>query len=171
MDIKADLVQVLGAAMLQIYQNIDSDKIKEAVDAHGLDHFINICALEAGAGGAAAGLGGFALAAASVPASLINTVVQQFRVTMAVIYAKRGTVKPSFTDFLAIVGMSLGVEIGVSIGSDVTGAIAAGILVELGAAETGALVPIVGAAIVGGANYAFIRAIGSALKRLQMSPA
>ena len=171
MSVNEKLAAALASAMLQLYEAIDSDNIKQQVDSHGLDHFIHICALEAGATGAIAGFGGLAFAALGVPASVINTVAQQFRVTMAVIYSKRGTVKPSFTDFLAIVGMSLGVEAGVTAGAEVTGAIAAEILVELGAAEGGMMIPVVGAVIGGGANYAFIRAIGGSLKRLSMKPA
>jgi hypothetical protein len=88
---------------------------------------------------------------------------------MAAIYVQRGKVTPTFDDFIKIVAMSLGVEIGLGVGAGIAAAVAAQILVRLGVGGVAAMIPLFGAAVGAGVNYAFIRAVGAALKSLDMS--
>ena len=154
--------------MRDMYEGLHHEHIKEAVDKKGIHKFIQECSLAAGATGAVAGLGGPITMVVGVPMNIINTVVQQFRVTMGVIYFKRGVVTPAFDDFMKIVGLSVGIEVGVTAGTNLLLAIAGQILARLGANAAGMVVPIFGAAIGGGANYLFIRAIGKTLLNLDM---
>jgi hypothetical protein len=80
-------------------------------------------------------------------------------------------VTPTFDEFIKIVAMSLGVEIGVGVGASIAVAVAGQILIRLGAGGIAAMVPIFGALVGGGVNYAFIKAIGGALKSMDMSKA
>lgn len=155
--------------MRHIFEGLNVEQIKADVDKKGIDAFIRQAARFAAITGGIAGLGGPITLIVGLPISVVNTVVQQFRVTMAVIYVKRGKVTPTFNEFLKIVAMSIGVEIGVGLASGLAAAVAAQILVRLGAGGIGAMIPIFGAVVGAGVNYAFIIAVGGALKSLDMS--
>lgn len=157
--------------MKHIFEGLNIEEIKKKVDADGLDAFINEAARFAALTGAIAGVGGAITMVVGIPISVVNTVVQQFRVTMAVIYVKRGKVTPTFDEFIKIVAMSLGVEIGVGVGATISVAVAGQILIRLGVGGVAAMVPIFGAIVGGAVNYAFIKAIGAALKSMDMSKA
>ncbi|MDZ8183425.1 MAG: hypothetical protein RMX96_00990 [Nostoc sp. ChiSLP02] len=153
----------------QVFENMNKEGIKDSIDKNGIDRFISDCALLAATTGAASGFGGFSTMIVGVPVDVINNVIQQFRVTLGVIYHKKGVYKVSFSQFMKIVGVSLGVEIGASLTKSVMIAIANKILVRLSASSAGKAVPFLGAVIGGSVNYGFIRAIGSAVKRIDMS--
>jgi hypothetical protein len=91
---------------------------------------------------------------------------QQFRVTVAVIYAKTGDYEVSFEDFMAIVAVSIGLEAGVMITKSVLIRVAERLLVRLSERTAARVVPILGAAIGGTTNYLFIKGIGASLKRV-----
>lgn len=154
--------------MKHIFEGLDAQKIKTEVDHKGLDAFINEAAAFAAMTGGIAGLGGAITMVVGVPVSIINTVVQQFRVTMAVIYKKKGQVTPSFEDFMKVVALSIGVEVGVGIGASFLANIAAQILVRLGVSSAGMAIPIFGAVVGAGVNFAFIKAVGETLKSLEI---
>ncbi len=165
------LDQHLIHQMRHVFDALNAEHIKRDVDRHGLDKFINDCALLAGATGGIAGLGGAITMVVGIPASVVNTVVQQFRVTMAVIYVKRGKVTPTFEDFMKIVALSLGLEIGIGFGTALMGNIAAQLIVRLGLESVGIMVPVLGSVIGAAANYAFIKAIGATLQQIDMTSA
>lgn len=160
--------QKLVEQMQHVFEALDAEKIKAAVDKKGLDSVINEAATLAAITGAVAGLGGPITMIVGIPVSVVNTVAQQFRVTMAVIYVKKGRVTPSFNDFMKIVALSLGVEVGIGVTSAVLVNVAGQILARLGASSIGAFIPVFGAVVGGGANYAFIRSVGATLKKLEM---
>ena len=160
--------QVLVSAFRKMYDQLDREHIKETVDDVGIDAFISRCARYAAMSGAASGFGGFTTMIVGVPVDVVNNVFQQFRVTLAVIYSKKGFYKISFTDFMKVVGISLGVEAGATVGKSVLIAIANKILVRLSATTAWKAVPFFGAVIGGGTNYAFIRFIGTAMKGINM---
>ncbi len=161
--------QHLVHQMRTLFESMDTSAIARDVDRDGLDNYINGCALLAAATGAGAGLGGPVTLIVGLPISVINTMTQQFRVTMAVIHSKCGTMKVSFGGFMKIVAMSLGVNAGVfGIGNALLTAVAAQILVRLGVTGIGGLIPVVGAFIGGGTNYAYIHAIAASLKGLDV---
>ena len=135
----------------------------------GIDGFINHCAILAATTGAASGFGGFATMIVGVPFDVINNVLQQFRVTLGVIYYKKGVYKVSFAELIKIVGVSIGVEVGATLTKSVMISIANKILVRLSAATAGKAVPFLGAAIGGSVNYGFVKAIGAAVKRIDMN--
>jgi hypothetical protein len=157
--------------MKHIFEGLNVEEIKKKVDADGLDSFISEAARFAALTGAIAGLGGAITMVVGIPISVINTVVQQFRVTMAVIYVKRGKVTPTFDEFMKIVAVSLGVEIGIGVGATLAAAVAGQILMRLGIGGLGLMIPLFGAAVGAAANYAFIKAIGATLKSMDMSKA
>jgi hypothetical protein len=97
---------------------------------------------------------------------MLNNMTQQFRVTLAVIYAKTGEYEVGFEDFMAIVAISIGVEAGAMITRSVLVRIAERLLVRMSERTAARVVPILGAAIGGGTNYLFIKGIGATLRRV-----
>ena len=160
---------LLVKSFQKVFESMNNEGIKESVDRNGIDKFISDCALLAATTGAASGFGGFTTMIVGVPADVINNVIQQFRVTLGVIYHKKGVYKVSFSEFMTIVGVSLGVEVGVSITKSVMISIASKILIRLSASTAGKAIPFLGAAIGGSVNYGFIKAIGVAVKKVDMS--
>ena len=160
---------LLAESFKKVFESMDKVAVKKGVDEMGIDKYISHCALLAGATGAASGLAGGASLIIGLPVDIINNVVQQFRVTLGVIYHKKGVYKISFTDFMKIVGVSLGVEVGASLSKAVMIRIAIAILARLSGSTALRLLPLVGAVIGGTANYGFIKFIGVAVKKIDMS--
>jgi hypothetical protein len=153
----------------KVFEQINKEGIKESVDKNGIDKFISDCALLAGMTGAASGFGGFTTMFVGVPVDVLNNIIQQFRVTLAVIYDKKGVYQISFLQFMKIVGVSVGVEIGVTITKSIMINIANKILIMLSAKTAAKAVPFLGAFIGGGGNYLFVKGIGEAVKKIDMS--
>ncbi|NJN91911.1 MAG: hypothetical protein HC878_17110 [Leptolyngbyaceae cyanobacterium SL_5_14] len=160
---------ILSQSFQKIFESINQFEIKQKVDKMGIDGFINQCAILAATTGAASGFGGFATMIVGVPFDVLNNVLQQFRVTLGVIYHKKGVYKVSFAELITIVGVSIGVEVGATLTKSVMINIANKILIQLSASTAGKAVPFLGAAIGGSVNYGFVRAIGAAVKRIDMS--
>ncbi|MGC1308956.1 MAG: hypothetical protein WA885_17145 [Phormidesmis sp.] len=165
----SDQVNKLASQMFQeIFNNLNSQAIKESVDERGIDKFIENAARIAAASGTIYIIPGLSLF--GIPADIVNTVTQQFRVTLAVIYAKTGRYNPGFASFMAIVAISLGVEIGINIGMTIAKPVliscARAVLVRLSVKVIP--IPILGGALAAGANYTFIKAIGHTLKTINM---
>ncbi|MBN8823182.1 MULTISPECIES: hypothetical protein [unclassified Spirosoma] len=150
------------------YDKLDDLNIREKVDKDGIDSFINECAIVAGAVGGATGLGGIVTTVVGIPVEITNNVFQQFRVTLAVIYHKTGQYKPSFPEFMKIVGMSIGVEVGATVTKAVLVAIANSLLTRMAAKTALRAIPILGAAVGATTNYLFILGIGKSLKGLNL---
>jgi len=153
-------------AFRRIFERVDRAAVKRGVDEMGLNAFIKHCARLAAATGLVSGIGGAATLVVGLPADMLNSLTQQFRVTLAVIYAKTGDYEVSFEDFMAIVAVSIGVEAGVIITRSALTRIGERLLLRMGERSAARLVPIVGAAIGGTTNYLFIKGIGSSLKRV-----
>lgn len=160
---------ILSQSFQKIFESINQFEIKKKVDKMGIDGFINQCAILAATTGAASGFGGFTTMIVGVPFDILNNVLQQFRVTLGVIYYKKGVYKVSFAELIKIVGVSIGVEVGATLTKSVMISIANKILVRLSAAAAGKAVPFLGAAIGGSVNYGFVKAIGAAVKRIDMN--
>ena len=111
----------------------------------GLNGFIKHCARLAATTGFVSGIGGVATMVVGVPADMLNCLTQQFRVTLAVIYAKTGDYEVSFEEFMAIVAISIGVEAGVMITKSVLVRIAERLLVRMSERTAARIVPILGA--------------------------
>lgn len=152
-----------------IHRNLDDFKIKEKVDEMGINGYINYCAALAGITGATAGLGGGVTMLIGLPADLLNTVAQQFRVTLAVIYHRTGRYKLTFSEFMKIAGLSLGVEVGFKGINYITIRVAEEIGKRLLARGFGRVIPLVGGLVGLGLNVAFIKSIGSALLAMEDS--
>ncbi|OKI61003.1 hypothetical protein AMK15_21685 [Streptomyces sp. MJM1172] len=152
------------AALKFAHSNLDGLKVKELVDKKGIEGYINHCAMLAATTGVASGMGGPATMVLGVPADMANTIAQQFRVTMAVIYHKTGSYSLSFDEFMKIVAVSLGVEVG----TQVVVRVAAEIFKRLTAKIAGKFVPLLGGVIGGGLNYGFIKAQGKAMLALDL---
>jgi hypothetical protein len=153
-------------AFRRVFDRVDKAAVKRRVDEMGLNAFIKHCARLAAATGFVSGIGGAATLVVGIPADTLNCLTQQFRVTLAVIYAKTGDYEVSFEDFMAIVAISIGVEAGVMITKTVLIRIGERLLLRMGERTAARLVPILGAAIGGTTNYLFIKGIGSTLKRV-----
>ncbi|NER27943.1 MAG: hypothetical protein F6J89_09975 [Symploca sp. SIO1C4] len=160
---------ILVNSFKTVFEKMNQEGIKDSVDKKGIDKFISDCALLAATTGAASGFGGFSTMIVGVPADVINNVFQQFRVTLGVIYYKKGVYKVSFSEFMKIVGVSLGVEAGATLTKAVMISIANKILIRLSASTAGKAVPFLGAFVGGSVNYGFIRAMGAAVKKIDMS--
>lgn len=155
-------------AFRRIFDRVDKVAVKRGVDEMGLNAFIKHCARLAAATGFISGIGGLATMVVGVPADMLNSMTQQFRVTLAVIYAKTGDYEVSFEDFMAIVAVSIGMEAGVMITKSVLVGIAERLLVRISERTAVRIVPILGAAIGGTTNYVFIKGIGATLKRVML---
>ena len=153
-------------AFKRIYDRVDKAAVKKGVDEMGLNGFIKHCARLAAASGAISGVGGVATLVVGVPADMLNTMTQQFRVTLGIIYAKTGDYEVTFEDFMSIVAISIGVEAGVMITKSVLTRVAERLLLRLGEKAAARLVPVFGAAIGGATNYLFIKGIGGSVKRV-----
>jgi hypothetical protein len=162
-------VNILAQSFQKIFESINQFEIKKKVDKMGIDGFINQCAVLAATTGVASGFGGFATMIVGVPFDVINNVLQQFRVTLGVIYYKKGVYKVSFAELMKIVGVSIGIEVGATLTKSVMINLANKILVRLSASVAGKAVPFLGAAIGGSVNYGFVKAIGATVKRIDMS--
>lgn len=151
---------------LKIYQQLNPEDIKKSVDEKGIDKFISRCATYAAISGGVNGAGGFTTMIVGVPADVINNIVQQFRVTLGVIYYKRKVYKVAFDDFMKIVGVSVGVEVGATVTKATMIAIANQMLKLMAASTAGKAFPVLGAFIGGSVNYTYITAIGAAVKKV-----
>lgn len=166
---ESSTTNILAQSLEKIFESINQFEIKKKVDKMGIDGFINQCAVLAATTGAASGFGGFTTMIVGVPFDVINNVLQQFRVTLGVIYYKKGIYKVSFSELITIVGVSIGVEVGATLTKSVMISIANKIIVRLSASAAGKAVPFLGAAIGGSVNYGFVKAIGAAVKRIDMN--
>ena len=81
---------LLAESFKKVFESMDKLAVKKGVDKMGIDKYINHCALLAGETGADRGLGGGATMLVGLPVDLINNIVLQFRVTLGVIYHKKG---------------------------------------------------------------------------------
>lgn len=155
-----------------LFKELSQRSIKEEVDEHGLDAFIETAARYAAFGGFVGNIGGVVTMWAGIPAEILNNIVQQFRITLAVIYARTGNYQVTFPEFFKIVGLSLGVEVGASIGKaiciQVVGAIVARIAATSSVSAFLRWIPFVAGGVCAGVNYAYIHAIGAALKELNL---
>ncbi len=152
----------------RVFDSINQHGIKRGVDAMGIDAFIGHCARLSAGSGAITGLGGTVAALVGLPFDLLNSLTQQFRVTLAVIYYRRGTYDIGFDEFMQIVAVSLGVEAGLIMTRTVLENIAERLLIRMGAKAGGRLIPIAGAFIAGATNYLFIKSIGKSVKALPL---
>ncbi|MBS1662349.1 MAG: hypothetical protein JST68_15000 [Bacteroidetes bacterium] len=152
----------------RVFDSINQYGIKKGVDEMGIDAFIEHCARLSAGTGAITGIGGPFTFLIGIPADLLNNLTQQFRVTLGVIYYRRGTYNIGFDEFMSIVAISLGVEASLLITRTVLEKIAERILLRLGARAGGRLIPIAGAIVGSATNYLFIKSIGKSVKRLSL---
>lgn len=150
----------------KVYDSIDQYGIKKGVDEMGLDGFIKHCARLAASTGAITGMGGAATLIVGIPIDLFNNLTQQFRVTLGVIYDRRGSYTVSFEEFMSIVAVSLGIEAGMIVTRSALENIAEKLLIRMGASAGGRLIPVMGAVVGGTTNYIFIKSIGASVKKL-----
>jgi hypothetical protein len=160
---------LIADAFQGIFEHIQHDGIKKGVDQKGIDKFIGECAGLAAASGFASGVGGVATMVVGVPVDVINNIIQQFRVTLAVIYVRKGSYTvPSFKDFMKIVGMSVGVEVGAVATRAVLVTIAGQLLTRMTASTAAKAIPLLGGVIGAVVNYGFIKAIGASMKKIDL---
>lgn len=152
----------------KVYDSIDQYGIKKGVDEMGLDAFIKHCARLAASTGAITGMGGAATMIVGIPVDLFNNLTQQFRVTLGVIYDRRGTYTVSFEEFMSIVAVSLGIEAGMIATRSALETLAEKLLLRMGASAGSRLIPVMGAVVGGTTNYIFIKSIGASVKRLTL---
>jgi hypothetical protein len=165
-DIKGGLKNLTEDGFRKIFEQIDQLGIKKGVDKMGIEKFINQCAYLAAGSGVIAGSGGLITMAIGMPLDLINLITQQFRVTLAINYHNRGTTKIDFHEFIAIVAKSLKVDAGVTLTKTMMEGIAEKLMINLGSKTAERLVPVVGAAIGGTANYLFIKRMARSVKEM-----
>jgi len=165
-DIKKQAGELAQTGFRQVFEHIDQLKIKKGVDALGIDKFINQCAWLAAGSGVVAGSGGIITMLAGLPLDVANLITQQFRVTMAVMYHQRGDYHFTFDEFMAFVATSLKVEAGVAVSKTMMEGVAEKLLLLVGSRTAERLVPVVGAAIGGTANYLFIKRMAKSVKEM-----
>ena len=152
----------------RVYDSINQHGIKRGVDTMGLDGFIRHCARLSAGTGAVTGMGGTASLLVGLPFDMLNNITQQFRVTLAVIYHRRGSYEVGFEEFMSIVAVSLGVEAGLVMTRSLLENIAERLLIRMGAKVGGRLIPVAGAFIGATTNYLFIKSIGASVKALPL---
>jgi len=163
------LVTTAGLLRLRkIFDSINQHGIQKGVDRMGLDGFIEHCARLAASTGAITGMGGAVTVIVGIPADLFNNLAQQFRVTLAVIYARRGSYTVTFEELMSVVGISLGLEAGLMLTREILENVAEKLLLRMGAKAGGRLVPLIGAVVGGTTNYLFIKGVGASVKRIPL---
>ncbi len=153
----------------QIFDRINQLNIKNGVDKMGLDKFIEQCAYLAAGSGIISGTGGVITMIIGIPLDFVNLITQQFRVTMAIMYYKRGSYQIGFEDFMALIASSLKVEAGVTLTKTMMEGAAEKMLAIFGTRTAERLVPVVGAVIGGGANYLFIKRMAKQVKEMKLT--
>ena len=151
----------------QIFDRINQLSIKNGVDKQGLDKFIDQCAYLAAGSGVISGTGGFVTMVVGVPLDFVNLITQQFRVTMAIMYAARGHYHVNFEEFMQFIATSLKVEAGVTLTKTMLERVAEKLLMILGTRTAERLIPVVGAAIGGAANFMFIKRMAQSVKEME----
>lgn len=151
----------------KIFTNIDQFGVRQGVDKLGLDKFIEQCARMAATSGVISGGGGALTMAIGIPLDMLNMIVQQFRVTLGIIYHNRGTYNIGFDEFVSILAGVFQVEAGVTITKTIMERMAERTIMRLGTRTAGRLIPLVGAVIGGTANYMFIKRVADLIKRMQ----
>ena len=154
----------------KVFDSINQHGIQKGVDRMGIDGFIEHCARLAASTGAITGMGGAVTMIVGIPADLFNNLAQQFRVTMGIIYARRGRYEVSFEELMAVVAVSVGVEAGLLLTRQVLENIAEKLLIRMGAKAGGRLIPVIGAVVGGTTNYLFIKSVGASIKKLPLQP-
>lgn len=154
----------------QIFNHIDQLNIKKGVDRLGLEKFIEQCAYLAAGSGVISGSGGMLTLVVGMPFDFINLITQQFRITMAIMYYNKGTYEMDFNDFMALIATSLKVEASVALTKTMMEGVAEKMLLLLGTRTAERMVPVVGAAIGGTANYLFIKRMAKMVKQMQLEP-
>ena len=117
--------------------------------------------------GVLSGSGGLFTMLAGMPLDMANLITQQFRVTMAIMYAARGHYQVNFEEFMHFIATSLKVEAGVTLTKSMLERVAEKLLMILGTRTAERLIPIVGAAIGGAANYMFIKRMAQSVKEME----
>jgi len=154
----------------QIFDHIDQLNIKKGVDRLGLEKFIEQCAYLAAGSGVISGSGGIFTMVIGMPVDFINLITQQFRITMAIMYYNKGTYELDFNDFMALIATSLKVEASVALTKTMMEGVAEKMLLLLGTRTAERMVPVIGAAIGGTANYLFIKRMAKMVKKMQLEP-
>ncbi|MFD0795722.1 hypothetical protein ACFQZX_19025 [Mucilaginibacter litoreus] len=154
----------------QIFDRIDQLSVKRGVDTMGLDKFINQCALMAATSGAVAGTGGLITMLVGMPVDFVNLIAQQFRVTMAIMYHNKGSYRVGFDDFMTLVATSFKIETGMAVTKTMMEGVAEKLLLGFGVRTAERLVPVIGAAIGGTANYLFVKRMANKVKELYPNP-
>ena len=153
-----------------IFDRIDQLSVKRGVDTMGLDKFINQCALMAAGTGAVAGTGGLFTMLVGMPVDFVNLITQQFRVTMAVMYHNRGSYRVGFDEFMQLVATSFKIEAGISVSKTMMESVAEKLFLAFGVRAAERLVPVIGAAIGGTANYLFVKRMADKVKEQYPNP-
>jgi hypothetical protein len=165
--IKRQVQKLSQEGFKQIFDHIDQLNIKKGVDTMGLDKFIEQCAYLAAGSGAISGSGGIFTMIVGVPLDFVNLITQQFRVTMAIMYYYRGSYQMGFEEFMKLVATSLKVDARVTLTKTMMEGIAEKLLLLLGTRTAERMIPIIGAAIGGTANYLFIKRMAKSVKEMQ----
>jgi hypothetical protein len=152
----------------KVFYSINQYGIKKGVDEFGLDGFIRHCARLAASTGAITGLGGGITMIVGIPVDLFNSIAQQFRVTMAIIYDRRGDYSVTFEELMSIIALSVGADAGFILTRAVIEDTAEKLLIRMGAKAGGRLIPFVGAILGSTVNYLFIKGSAASVKKLPL---
>lgn len=151
----------------KIFTHIDQLGVRQGVDKLGLDKFIEQCARMAATTGVISGGGGAVTMAIGIPFDMLNMIVQQFRVTLGIIYYNRGSYNIGFDEFVSILAGIFQVEAGVAITKTIMERVTERMMLRMGTRTAGRLIPVVGALIGGTANYLFIKRVAELVIRMQ----
>lgn len=166
--LKGQAAKLSEQGFKQIFDHIDQLKIKNGVDKLGLDKFIDQCAYLAAGSGVISGSGGMLTMVVGMPVDMANLITQQFRVTMAIMYANQGSYKFGFDEFMRMVATSLKVEAGIALSKTMMESVAEKLLLMFGTRTAERLVPVVGGIIGGATNYLFIKRVAEKVKESHM---
>ena len=164
---KKEILNQIESSFKFIHENLDGFSISKHVEKKGIDNYINYCAGLAATTGVITGFGGGITLLLGLPADIANTISQQFRVTLAVIYNKTGRYKIKFSEFMKIVGLSIGIEVGFHSLQVLTIKIAQEIAKKIASRGFGRVIPILGGVVGGSMNFVFIKSIGTALQVME----
>lgn len=164
------LPEKLVQSMIEaVAARLDELKVREQVDAKGIDRVVEEAARAAALGGAAAGLGGAPGLVVGLPADTVNLLAQHLRVCCAVMYDRTGRLPGDPTELVRVAGLAVGVRLAGSLGGQVVaGRVSRALAERLSGRLLARAVPVAGAAVGAGLNYTHIRSVARTLQQVDI---
>lgn len=146
------LDDLVNGGFESIFNGLNRQEIANKVDEIGLDSFNDrACSYSFGTG-FASGLGG-PLTIAAFPADVVNTIAQQLRITVAIVYDQTGQTDFDFWTYVKIIAFGLGAAVtSTVVGTQLLRKVVQILLPRMTLVQFSKVVPVLGGLFAGGVN-------------------